>query len=208
MHIDLHAFLPWSYCKRVNGLQSFHLDILQCVRYLIQRRTVVSPDFLIRAVSLRRGVGSWYGVIVHPHLHGPSPEPLLDSGNVSLRFCYAGRKCEECPYNRLRSYHVDPDDRSDCFILESVHPDVGGVVHHGGYNSRRAVAAERPRSRRSSIAASRPLDAALAICSLYLSLLSIRTPSILTWSLGPTGCPLMVNQSTSEEGHITTLNSN
>jgi hypothetical protein len=39
------------------------------------------------------------------------------------------------------------------------------------------------------------LDAALAIYSLYLSLVSITTPRILMWSLGSTACPLIVKGS-------------
>ena len=90
-------------------------------------------NFLIRSVVLRRGLVSGR-VHVRPHLHGSSPETVLN----------------------------------------------------------------KPRSRRSSIAASRPLDAALAICSLYLSFVSINKPRILTWSWGTTVCPLMVNGSWSD----------
>lgn len=64
-------------------------------------------------------------------------------------------------------------------------------------NNCRAVAGDRPRSRLSSIAASKPLEAALAMCSLYLSLVSMITPRILTWSLGSMVCPLMVKGSLS-----------
>ena len=78
-------------------------------------------------------IGFWQGVNVYPHLHGPSPEPVLCSGNVGLRLRYAGRNCEERPYNRLRSYPVDAVDRSDGLVLQSVHPDIGGVVHHWGH---------------------------------------------------------------------------
>lgn len=77
------------------------------------------------------------------HLHGPSPDPALCSGNVGLRLRSAG------PYDRLRSYPLDAGDRSDGLILESVHPDIGGVVHHRGHrrlNSCRAGAGNRPRS--------------------------------------------------------------
>ena len=52
-------------------------------------------------------------------------------------------------------------------------------------------------SRFSSIAATSPLEAALAMCSLYRSLLSITTPRTFTWFLGWTTWPLMVNGSTS-----------
>lgn len=61
--------------------------------------------------------------------------------------------------------------------------------------SYRAVARERPWSRRSSIAASRPLDATLAIYSLYFSRVSISTSRILTLFLGLTVYPLIVNGS-------------
>lgn len=59
-----------------------------------------------------------------------------------------------------------------------------------------AVDGDKPLSRLSSIAASKPLEAALAMCSLYFSLASITTPRILTWSLGWTVCPLIVTSST------------
>ena len=62
-------------------------------------------------------------------------------------------------------------------------------------NNCRAVDGERPLSHLSSIAASRPLVAALAMCSLYFSLASMSTPRILTQSLGGTVCPLMVKGS-------------
>jgi hypothetical protein len=65
-------------------------------------------------------------------------------------------------------------------------------------NSCRAVEGDKPLSHLSSIAASRPLDATLAMCSLYLSLVSITTPRILTWSLGSTACPLIVKGSCSD----------
>src|SRR5947207_2437423 len=62
-------------------------------------------------------------------------------------------------------------------------------------NSWHAVNGDRPISRFSSSAASKPLEVALAMCSLYFSLASITTPRILTWSLGWTVCPLIVNGS-------------
>jgi hypothetical protein len=56
----------------------------------------------------------------------------LPCGDVSLRFRYAGRDCEECPNNRLRSDSLNPVDRPDVLVLESVHPDIGDIVHHRG----------------------------------------------------------------------------
>jgi hypothetical protein len=65
-------------------------------------------------------------------------------------------------------------------------------------NSCHAIKGDKPLSYLSSIATSRPLDAALAIYILYLSLVSITTPRILTWSLGLTACPLIVKGSYSD----------
>lgn len=64
-------------------------------------------------------------------------------------------------------------------------------------NSCRAVDRERSLSCRSSITVSRPLDAVLAMCFLYLRLVSIRTPRILIWSLDLTVCLLIVKGSQS-----------
>lgn len=54
-----------------------------------------------------------------------------------------------------------------------------------------AVAADRPLKRFSSIAASRTLVDARAMCCLYLRRESMITPSTLTWSLGTTSFPLI-----------------
>jgi hypothetical protein len=51
-------------------------------------------------------------------------------------------------------------------------------------NNYHAIKGDKPLSYLSSIATSRPLDATLAMYALYLSLVSITTLRILTWSLG------------------------
>jgi len=61
----------------------------------------------------------------------------------------------------------------------------------------RVVAGVGPLSRFNSNAASRLLEAAIAMCSLYLSLASMTIPRTLTWSFGKTVCPLMANGSES-----------
>lgn len=91
---------------------------------------MVPPKFLDPRSILTERVGFWQGVNVRLYLHGPSLEPLLCSGNVSLRLRHASRNCEECPYNRLRSYPLDAVNRSDGLILKSVYLDIRGVVHH------------------------------------------------------------------------------
>jgi hypothetical protein len=62
-------------------------------------------------------------------------------------------------------------------------------------NNYHAIKGDKPLSYLSSITTSRPLDATLAMYTLYLSLVSITTPRILTWSLGLTACPLIVKGS-------------
>jgi hypothetical protein len=120
---------PWCQCERIDGFQCFHLDVLQRVCSLVQRRTMVSSEFLDPCCIPAERIGFWQGMYVRPHLHGSSPETVLNSGKVGLHLCYTGHDCEECSYNRLRSYPLDAVDRPHGLVLARVHPDIGRVVH-------------------------------------------------------------------------------
>lgn len=84
--------------------------MLKRVRHLVQRRAVVSFELLDPICISAERIDFRQGVHVRPHFHSLSPETVLSSGNVGLRLFDTGRNCEECPYNRLRSYLLDAVD--------------------------------------------------------------------------------------------------
>jgi hypothetical protein len=102
--------------------------MLERIGDLIQRRAVVSSELPDPICIIAERIGFRQSVYVRPHLHGPSPESMLRSGNVGLRLCYAGRDREKCPHNGLGSYSLDSVNRSHGFILARMHPDIGGVI--------------------------------------------------------------------------------
>jgi hypothetical protein len=58
MNISPHAIFPWGERKWVNRFQWFHLDVLERVCYVVQRRAVVSSELPDPICIMRRGLVS------------------------------------------------------------------------------------------------------------------------------------------------------